>query len=51
MKNNADAWKLIFKELNILEEINANGCFVITSNQINDYREARLMTKFDNSDA
>ena len=46
---NKEAWKILFEKYNILEEINKNGYFEITSKQINDYREARLMTKFDNS--
>lgn len=40
-------WQHLFKEHFILEKINNNGFFVITSEQINKYREARLMTKFD----
>lgn len=46
---NKEAWKLLFEKYNILEEINKNGYFTITAKQINEYREARLMTKFDNS--
>lgn len=46
---NKEAWKLLFEKYNILEEINKNGFFKITAKEINEYREARLMTKFDNS--
>ena len=46
---NKEAWQLLFDKYNILEEINQNGYFKITAKQINEYREARLMTKFDNS--
>lgn len=46
---NKEAWQILFEKYNILDEINKNGCFKITSKQINEYREARLMTKFDNS--
>ena len=46
---NKKAWQLLFEKYNILEEINNNGYFKITAKQINEYREARLMTKFDNS--
>ncbi|MBE5806137.1 MAG: transcriptional regulator [Clostridiales bacterium] len=46
---NKEAWQLLFNKYNILEEINQNGYFKITSKQINEFREARLMTKFDNS--
>lgn len=46
---NKEAWQLLFDKYNILEEIDQNGYFKITAKQINEYREARLMTKFDNS--
>ena len=46
---NKEAWQLLFNKYNILEQINQNGFFKITAKQINEYREARLMTKFDNS--
>lgn len=46
---NKEAWQLLFDKYNILEEINQNGYFKITAKQINEFREARLMTKFDNS--
>lgn len=46
---NKEAWKLLFDKYNILDEINNNGYFKITAKQINEFREARLMTKFDNS--
>ena len=43
------AWEKLFEKYNILGEIEEKGYFKITSKQINEYREARLMTKFDNS--
>lgn len=46
---NKEAWQLLFERYNILDEVNHNGYFKITAKQINEYREARLMTKFDNS--
>lgn len=46
---NKEAWQLLFKEYNIIEEVNQKGYFKITAKDINEYREARLMTKFDNS--
>lgn len=46
---NKEAWQFLFEKYNILDEINKNGYFKITSKEINEYREARLMTKFDNS--
>lgn len=48
---NKEAWEKIFEKYNVLEEINNKGYFKITSKQINEYREARLMTKFDNSES
>jgi len=41
------AWELLFSKYQILSKIEEIGYFVITSNQINEFREARLMTKFD----
>lgn len=46
-KNDA-AWEKLFKKYNIKEHIDNEGYFIITSTQINEFREARLMTKFDN---
>lgn len=45
---NDKAWTQLFQKYNIKEEIEQNGSFTITSTQINEFREARLMTKFDN---
>lgn len=41
------AWEKLFDKYRIQEEVTKNGFFRITSTQINEYREARLMTKFD----
>ena len=41
------AWKQLFEKHGILEKIEKHGVFEITSSQINKFREARLMTKFD----
>lgn len=43
------AWEALFKKYNIKEGINRNGYFLINSSQINEFRQARLMTKFDNT--
>lgn len=43
------AWEKLFCKYNILDEIDRNGIFSINSKQINEFREARLMTKFDHS--
>lgn len=45
---NDKAWESLFEKYNIQEEINTKGFFIISSTQINEFREARLMTKFDN---
>jgi len=45
-KNNI-AWNTLFEKYKISENVLKNGAFEITSKQINEYREARLMTKFD----
>ena len=41
-------WETLFVRHNILNQIEENGFFIITSAQINEVHEARLMTKFDN---
>jgi hypothetical protein len=41
------AWDKIFNKHNILREISDYDIIPISSNQINEFREARLMTKFD----
>jgi len=41
------AWEKLFIKHNIIEEVLKNGHTIISSTQINEFREARLMTKFD----
>ncbi len=41
------AWKKLFEKYNIIETVDAKGHFFINSKDINVFREARLMTKFD----
>lgn len=41
------AWEKIFEKYKILDEILENGHIEITATKINEFREARLMTKFD----
>ncbi len=49
-KNNK-VWNQLFEENNILKEINNNGFYEITADQIKKAgREPRLMTKFDSSE-
>ena len=40
-------WQLIFDKYQILEHIDKHGTFTISSLQINEFKQARLMTKFD----
>lgn len=44
---NDNAWNALFEKYDILKKVELNGSFVISSTQINEFREARLMTKFD----
>lgn len=44
---NDKAWEQLFCQYNILKSIKDNGSYIISSSNINQYREARLMTKFD----
>mgnify|MGYP001863864743 CR=1 FL=1 len=49
-KNNK-AWNLLFQKFNILEQVNHNGFYEITANDIKiSGREPRLMTKFDSKE-
>lgn len=41
------AWEALFEKYSILEKINEIGYFEIESNSINEFRESRLMAKFD----
>ncbi len=41
------AWKALFDKYKILDRVLIEGRTIITSTNINEYREARLMTKFD----
>lgn len=41
------SWEKIFDKYKILDKIDKYGHFIITSSQINKFREARLMAKFD----
>lgn len=44
---NDTAWQKLFDKYHILDEIDRQGRFVISANQIKEFREPRLMTKFD----
>jgi hypothetical protein len=47
MTQNDLAWEKLFRDHKIIDSINQYGEFTISSREINVYREARLMTKFD----
>lgn len=44
---NDSAWEKLFDKYDILKNIEMRGKFVISANQIKEFREPRLMTKFD----
>lgn len=46
-----DAWKALIDKYNILEEIQNNGCYHIKASQIKQFKEPRLMAKWDSSDS
>lgn len=41
------AWEKLFNKYNILMQINKNGMYQISASQIKEFREPRLMAKFD----
>ncbi len=43
------AWELLFATHNIAQKVRGDGRFEVSSAEINKFREARLMTKFDHS--
>ena len=44
---NDSAWESLFDKYNILDVVHNQGEFVISASQIKEFREPRLMTKFD----
>lgn len=48
--NIEQAWELLLKKYDIVKKTEQNGFFRITANQIKEYKEPRLMAKFDSSD-
>ena len=44
-----DAWKKLFEKYDILNKVKQNTMFEISAEQIKEFREPRLMTKFDSS--
>lgn len=45
-----NAWEQLFKKYSILDVVQEHGNFIITAKQIKEFREPRLMTKFDHSE-
>ena len=48
-KTVAQLWEDIFEDYNVLDKIEQDGFFKITADQIREYKEPRLMAKFDYS--
>jgi hypothetical protein len=46
---NDKAWEALFSQYDILNQIDTNGQFVISASKIKEYREPRLMAKFDHN--
>lgn len=46
---NDKAWEALFEKYHILSHIESDGKFTISASQIKEYREPRLMAKFDHS--
>ncbi|MFD1454582.1 type II restriction enzyme [Levilactobacillus lanxiensis] len=42
-----NAWDKLFEKYDITNEVESKGKFIISANQIKEFREPRLMTKFD----
>ena len=47
MGRNDDAWEQLFEKYHILDKIRHDGQYIITADKIREFREPRLMTKFD----
>lgn len=47
--NIEQAWELLFDKYDIVNKVNNQGSYIITSSEINEFKEARLMAKFDSS--
>lgn len=46
---NDEAWEALFEKYDILGQIDKYGKFIISASQIKEYREPRLMAKFDHN--
>lgn len=47
--NIEDAWEQLFDKYDIANKVESTGSYLISSTEINEFKEARLMAKFDNS--
>lgn len=47
--SNDIAWEALFKKYDILNQIDDHGQFIISAGKIKEYREPRLMAKFDHN--
>ncbi|SFE22250.1 hypothetical protein SAMN02910327_00693 [Peptostreptococcaceae bacterium pGA-8] len=45
-----EAWSKLFEKYDILNKIQSEGAFFITANQIKEFKEPRLMAKWDSSE-
>ncbi|QRG86712.1 hypothetical protein [Bulleidia sp. zg-1006] len=45
-----EAWSKLFEKYDILSKIKKEGAFYITANQIKEFKEPRLMAKWDSSE-
>lgn len=45
-----EAWTKLFDKYDILGKIKSEGAFYITANQIKEFKEPRLMAKWDSSE-
>lgn len=48
--NTAEAWEKLIEKYHIVDEINKNGIFHIKASQIKEFKEPRLMAKWDSSE-
>ena len=49
MRKNDGAWERLFEKYDILKRIEGDGKYIISADQIKEFREPRLMTKFDHT--
>ena len=49
MTSNDKAWQKLFDKYNILKNIETTNIFKISASQIREFREPRLMAKFDHA--